>query len=402
MLLSRTLSRPLKLLTVTLPLITLPFLVSSTHASGTCTPSAAFDPGTGPIAAIGCHILPDMSSTEPIADAVVTDVNAAAAIIPEASAAETPELPVLFLSHCAPILLMGPSNIFGRPNNCHSESEVAAWYSGLAKQLDLAEGARRPKALVLLSAHWETSEAVRITAQDRHPTLYYDYYGFPKHTYEVKYPAPGSVKLAGRIQSLLQKAGINAELDTKRNIDHGGFIPLMHMYPDADIPVLQISIFRHFDPETHLRIGHALATLRKEGVLLVGSGQATHGAFDNPPEAMPPTAKFVDALTQGMANKEAAEAVKAGTPLADSGAESLEDMLASQRGQTIINWRKLPHAALAHPRPDHFIPISLVVGAARSTEPLYQVGDHWIADMHSLRTFAYGNVGTSKKNKIVA
>lgn len=321
------------------------------------------------------------------------NVVVAADAAPATAAAEAErEMPLLFLSHCAPILLMDESNIFGRPNNCHFKSVVADWYRALPAQLDLVEGARRPKAIVMLSAHWETSNKIRVTSQDRHKSLLYDYYGFPKFTYDVTYPAPGSTKLATRIVDLLNDAGVPAEHELRRDLDHAAFIPLLLMYPEADIPVLEISMLGSFDPAVHLRLGHALQALRREGVLLVGSGQASHGAFDNPPSVVPNTQKFVDALTAGLTADPDADPAAASTA---------EELLASKRGQTIVNWRKLPYAALAHPRPDHFMPIALPVGAARAGEKLTLVGDHWITGMHSLRTLAIGDVGASKKNKVI-
>src|SRR5690606_11183733 len=131
-----------------------------------------------------------------------------------------------------------------------------------------------PRAVLAVSGHWEEPE-VAVTAHSAPPMLY-DYYGFPPHTYEVTYPAPGDPALARRVQELLGHAGFDARLDAERGYDHGAFVPLAVMYPRADVPVIQLSLHSSLDPETHLRMGLALAPLRGEGVLIVGSGMSYH------------------------------------------------------------------------------------------------------------------------------
>src|SRR5690606_22687549 len=125
-----------------------------------------------------------------------------------------------------------------------------------------------------ISAHWEQEVATLMSAS--HPEMLYDYSGFPPQTYEIKWPAPGDPQLAGEVQSLLAEAGIPSELDAQRGFDHGTFVPLALSYPQADIPTLQLSLLAGLDPAEHLRLGRALAPLRDEGVLILGSGMSYH------------------------------------------------------------------------------------------------------------------------------
>ena len=130
----------------------------------------------------------------------------------------------------------------------------------------------RPKAIVVVSAHWET-EPIQITSSPN-PSMYFDYYGFPPETYEYQYPAPGHPELAHQIQELIQdKAGMEAQLNESRGFDHGVFIPLMIMYPKADIPVVCVSLHKSLSAETHWNLGRALSPLRDQGMLILGSGK---------------------------------------------------------------------------------------------------------------------------------
>ena len=146
---------------------------------------------------------------------------------------------------------------------------MAAWLGGLAGSLGVF-----PKAIVVVSGHWEQKE-VSLTGSP-YPPLIYDYSGFPPHTYQLRYPAPGSPALAQQIAGLLQHAGIPARIDSERGFDHGVFIPLKVIYPEAQTPIVQLSLQAGLDPRTHLEIGHALAPLRQQDVLIVGSGMSYH------------------------------------------------------------------------------------------------------------------------------
>ncbi|MEY3038311.1 MAG: hypothetical protein RL143_878 [Pseudomonadota bacterium] len=132
----------------------------------------------------------------------------------------------------------------------------------------------QPRAIVVISAHWENDE-IAITSSSS-PSLLFDYYGFPAESYQFNYPAPGNPQLASKIAKVLQVDGFNVRLDEERGLDHGVFIPLMLMYPQADIPVLQISLSNSLDPLQHLQLGEALAKLDEEDVLFLGSGFSFH------------------------------------------------------------------------------------------------------------------------------
>ncbi|MBC7204645.1 MAG: dioxygenase, partial [Pusillimonas sp.] len=134
---------------------------------------------------------------------------------------------------------------------------------------------RKPDAIVMVSAHWE-GDGTFLVMGHPNPSMYYDYYNFPEHTYHVQYPAPGSPALAQELVTLLTRAGLPAAIDNTRGFDHGAFVPLGVMFPTADIPVVQLSIETRFEPELHLALGRALAPLREKNILILGSGLSYH------------------------------------------------------------------------------------------------------------------------------
>jgi aromatic ring-opening dioxygenase catalytic subunit (LigB family) len=198
----------------------------------------------------------------------------------------------------------------------------------------------RPKAVLVITGHWEAEEFSVSSAQ--RPPMEYDYSGFPEHTYRLKYPAPGSPALARRVQDLLGEAGITSRDDPQRGFDHGTFVPLSLMYPQADVPIVLLSLKQGYDPEEHIRVGQALAPLRDEGVLIVGSGLTYHnmGGF-------------------GRATS---------TPVATAFEHYLHDAVgqadAATRNRMLVQWESAPGARLAHPREDHLLPLMVVAGAA--------------------------------------
>ena len=296
-------------------------------------------------------------------------------------------MPVLFLSHSAPILIMHENeSAMGRPNNAHINSDVANWYRNIPKQMGLI-GENKPKAIIQFSAHYDEGAPIKILAQDVYKGLLYDYYGFPKHTYDIKYPCPGWNSLSQRIKTMLESGNIPASLDYKRGIDHGGFIPLYLMYPEADVPVIQISI--HHNPQIQRKIGELLAPLREEGILLMGSGQATHGSFSPSKLDISDSQNFIDALTRGLTGND----VNKWSPQLPSPLLT-DDEIYEKRASTTDNWLQLPGARRAHPWPDHYMPMSSCVGATKGykDQKLTVLGDHWIIKMHSIRSFAWGQV----------
>lgn len=160
----------------------------------------------------------------------------------------------------------------------------------------------RPKAIVVISGHWEESAFTVNNAAT--PALLYDYYGFPEHTYQLTYPVNGDPVLAQQVMGLLNEAGLPTDQNTERGLDHGVFIPFKLIYPDADIPVVQLSLLHGLDPAMHIRAGQALAPLRNQGVLIVGSGMSYHNLRGFGPAYAEPSQQFDNWLTQTVTSDE--------------------------------------------------------------------------------------------------
>ena len=196
-----------------------------------------------------------------------------------------------------------------------------------------------PRAILCISGHWEASSFAVMTSPN--PPMVYDYGGFPDFTYHLRYPAPGSPEVADRVIELLTDAGMDPVADQERGYDHGTFAPLYAMYPDASVPILQLSLRADYDPEAHLAVGRALAPLRDEGVVLIGSGLSYHNLRAMGPEGAEPSRRFDTWLT-----------------------ETLCSVTPEQRTERLISWEQAPAARLCHPREDHLMPLMVVVGAA--------------------------------------
>jgi 4,5-DOPA dioxygenase extradiol len=205
----------------------------------------------------------------------------------------------------------------------------------------------KPDAIVVVSAHWEETE-IAITAAAA-PPLLFDYHGFPPETYEYQYPAPGHPQLAARVHELLQQAGIDSRLDAVRGFDHGVFVPLLMMYPDADIPCIQVSLSASLDAALHVRIGQALAALKTENLLLLGSGFSFH----NMQALMSKRGDASDPQNQAF------EEWLSQTCTADSLSEQ-------EREQRLVNWQSAPHARYCHPREEHLLPLQVCYGVGQS------------------------------------
>jgi aromatic ring-opening dioxygenase catalytic subunit (LigB family) len=211
---------------------------------------------------------------------------------------------------------------------------LAGYLSGLAGQLP-----RRPTAVVAISAHWEAPVPTVMTSAK--PPMFYDYYGFPPESYTISWPAPGEPALAARVRALLGSAGIQTAEDPARGFDHGTFVPLKLTFPDADVPTIQLSLQAGLDPARHLAIGRALAPLRDEGVLLVGSGMSFHNLREYRSPRTPLVAATFDAWLQ--------QAI-----LADP----------AERDAALTQWATAPSARQAHPREEHLLPLMVIAGAA--------------------------------------
>ena len=198
---------------------------------------------------------------------------------------------------------------------------------------------RQPKALLVISAHWEAPVATLGTAEQ--PDMLYDYYNFPEAAYHIQWPAPGCPELAPRVAELLHKAGFATDADDQRGYDHGTFVPLKLMFPDAKIPVLQLSLMRNLDAAKHIELGKALQPLRDEGVLIIGSGMSFHNLKRLRQHDTPDISKPFD--------------------------EWLKEVVALKpecRQRKLGDWICAPNARIAHPRAEHLLPLMVVTGAA--------------------------------------
>jgi 4,5-DOPA dioxygenase extradiol len=202
----------------------------------------------------------------------------------------------------------------------------------------------RPSAVIVVSAHWEASP-IRITHAAK-PPLIYDYYGFPERAYAITYPAPGDPALAEEVSHRLEEEGIAARLDEARGFDHGLFVPLKIMYPDADIPCIQVSLAEGLDPALHIRIGKALSRLRHKDLLVVGSGFSFHNM-----EA------FFEPSSERERKNDAFQAWLAATCSDPAISEA-------ERTERLLQWEQAPYARYCHPRAEHLLPLHVCYGIA--------------------------------------
>lgn len=198
-----------------------------------------------------------------------------------------------------------------------------------------------PRALLVVSAHWEAPRPTVNTGAS--PSLYYDYGGFPPEAYRLQWPAPGDPELAADVRDRLVAAGLRPAEDGSRGFDHGTFIPLMLAYPKADVPVVQLSLRRGLDPAEHLAMGRALAPLRDQGVYILGSGNSYHN---------------MQAFFRGVARD--AEAARD----FDAWLSETVALPAAEREARLARWEQAPAARDSHPREEHLIPLMVVAGAA--------------------------------------
>jgi 4,5-DOPA dioxygenase extradiol len=236
---------------------------------------------------------------------------------------------IIYFSHGG-----GPLPLLGDPGH----KTMIDFMTELPKKLN------KPEAILVISAHWEERVPTLLGAEN--PPMFYDYYGFPEETYEITYPAPGNPELVNRIVALLSEKNIPSQIDPRHGFDHGLFIPLKLMYPEADIPSIQLSLIRGLDPAAHIALGKALSSLMQENILVVGSGFSFHnmGAFS----------------WQGL-------------DAPDSANEAFQDWLIEtctgslteiEREKRLIEWEKAPSARYCHPREEHLIPLHVCQGMA--------------------------------------
>ena len=240
----------------------------------------------------------------------------------------TPRLPTYFISHGG-----GPWPWMKKEMG-HAYDRLEASLADMPRQIG-----RTPAAILMVSAHWE-EPAFTVMGNPR-PPMIYDYGGFPEHTYRIHYDAPGSPELARRVQSLIEAAGLPARFDPERGFDHGMFSPMAAIYPKADVPVVQLSLRRGLDPAEHIALGRAIAPLRDENVLIVGSGLSYHNLRAFGPQARDVSKAFDDWLGDAVVHS-----------------------TAQQRNERLLQWSAAPAARIAHPREEHLIPLMVAVGAA--------------------------------------
>ena len=238
-------------------------------------------------------------------------------------------MPTLFIPHGGgPCFFMDPP-----PADPHMWESLAAYLRGIDGSLGV-----RPKAVLVISGHWERPlPTFNVLAK---PDLLFDYSGFPQHTYRLRYPVSGAPELADQARRLLDDAGFKSDVNSNRGLDHGVFIPFMLIYPNADVPILQLSLQAGLDPLVHLALGRALAPLREQGVLIVGSGMSYHNLAD---------------LFSGRGNEAAAAFDEwLGAAVQDP----------ATRGQLLTHWREAPGGMASHPHEEHLIPLMVAAGAA--------------------------------------
>lgn len=196
----------------------------------------------------------------------------------------------------------------------------------------------KPKAILMISGHWEEKDFAVMATE--HPPMVYDYSGFPPFTYEIKYEAPGAPDLARRTADLIAAAGLPTRLDSQQGFDHGVFAPMYVMYPKAEMPTYQVSLRHGYDPAEHLALGRALAPLRDEGVLIVGSGLSYHNLRRFGEAGRRPSAEFDAWLGEALASAP------------------------DRRVEKLKRWEEAPSARICHPEEDHLVPLMAAVGAA--------------------------------------
>lgn len=245
--------------------------------------------------------------------------------------------PVYFIPHGG-----GPWPFMDFPRDSSGKGpwdDLGAFLRGL--KADIGE---RPKAVLVISGHWEKEPTVAVSTAER-PGMLYDYYNFPAHTYQIRYPAPGAPEVAAHVRSVLAEAGIATRADAERGFDHGVFIPFMLIYPDADVPIVMMSLDNDLSADTHLALGKAMERLRSEDILIIGSGMSYHNMRkfrSDEPGHVAEAKRFDGWLT---------ETVQSDDP--------------DRRNAALARWEDNPDARACHvPDHDHLVPLFVAAGAA--------------------------------------
>jgi 4,5-DOPA dioxygenase extradiol len=270
-------------------------------------------------------------------------------------------MPTLFISHGSPMLAV-------------ADSAARRFLAALGPKLP------RPSAVVVVSAHHDAAET-EITAAEWPETIH-DFGGFPAELYRLRYRAPGDPQLARDIAGALTAASLPARIEPRRGFDHGAWIPLSLMFPQADVPVVQVSLDSSRPPEHHLKLGRALRPLRDRGALIVGSGGATHNlslyfhAGDRADDSQP--LEFVEAFTEWTAGA-----------------------IAARRLDDLLRYReRAPYAAQNHPTAEHYLPLFVTLGAAHDDEPGTRIHASYDRGLLSLDAYAFGLAATPREIRL--
>lgn len=270
------------------------------------------------------------------------------------SNADATRLPALFISHGSPMFALEP---------------------GLAGPALRAVGEHfthaSVKAVLVVSAHWMTRGGVGVSSASQPETIH-DFGGFPPALYQLQYPAAGAPDIAARTLAVLQAAGFPAQLDSHRGLDHGAWVPLMHLLPDASLPVFQVSLPYPIDTAGALALGQALAPLRDEGVLIIGSGSLTHNLRDMRPPSSG-AESYVVAFTDWIRNA-----------VLDGDIAQLRDYR-----------RRAPHAERAHPSEEHFLPLLVAMGAMLDDDPIEVIDGGVEYAALSMESYVFGQLAAA-------
>lgn len=258
-------------------------------------------------------------------------------------------MPSLFISHGAPTFALEPGELGPRLT-------------------DLGQTMPRPVAVLVLSPHWMTRE-VQVTSAPTHATIH-DFGGFDPRLYDLRYPAPGAPDLAAQTIDVLSRAGWRTGADERRGLDHGAWVPLLHLYPQADVPVMQVSMPAGLNPSTAYALGKALMPLRAQGVLIVGSGGLTHNLYE----------------FRGFSQDGEADYVR---QFADW---SRETVLAQDHARLMRTMELAPHARRAHPTTEHLLPLMFAAGAGGSTAPVTVLEGGITHGVLAMDSYAFGRI----------
>jgi 4,5-DOPA dioxygenase extradiol len=255
--------------------------------------------------------------------------------------------PILFISHGSPSLAL---------EDCPARDFL--------QRLGGELGA--PRAIVAVSAHW-ASGAPAVTGAASPETIH-DFYGFPDALYRLRYPAPGAPEIAARVCELMRAGGFECEIDSRRGLDHGTWSPLLLIYPEAQVPVVQLAIQPHRGAAHHFALGAALAPIRDDGILIMGSGGATHNLGQIRGAGNQPTPKWVSAF-----------------------AEWLDGVMTEGRSEELVNYRRqAPYAAENHPSEEHFLPLIVAAGAAGEGARARVLHSSYTYGVLSMSAYAFG------------